>query len=349
MKRQIGIPTKWFTTGLATGILSIWLFGMGATGRELKTSSATDPVPTSRIANMEVDQASNCCGGSFVAADQLQPASDKPLKVICFGAHPDDCELRAAGMAAKWAAAGHRVKFVSLTNGDIGHWMMAGGPLAQRRLAEVRQCAKILGIETEVLDIHDGELLPTLETRKVITQLIRQWDADMVICHRPNDYHPDHRNVGLVVQDAAYMVTVPYFCPDTPPLRRNPVFLYFEDRFQKPNPFSADVVVSIDSVIDQKLATVDALRSQFYEGGCCSGVTQLPKTDKEKELREKQVRTAFTRRFASTADRFRKELVVWYGQEQASKTQFAEAFEVCEYGRRPNRQELERLFLIPAK
>src|SRR5688572_15332694 len=174
---------------------------------------------------------------------------DGKLRIICFGAHPDDCELRSAGVAAKWAALGHHVKFVSVTNGDIGHWNMAGGPLAQRRIAEVQRCAEILGIQAEVLDIHDGELLPTLENRKVITNLIREWKADIVMCHRPNDYHPDHRNVGLLVQDAAFMVTVPYFCPNVPYLTSNPVFLYFEDRFQKPNPFAADVVVSIDDVI----------------------------------------------------------------------------------------------------
>src|SRR5262249_26762567 len=80
---------------------------------------------------------------------QAQIPNDGKLRIICFGAHPDDCELRAAGVAAKWAALGHHVKFVSVTNGDIGHWSMAGGPLAQRRAAEVKKCAKILGIENE--------------------------------------------------------------------------------------------------------------------------------------------------------------------------------------------------------
>src|SRR5690242_16567681 len=156
-------------------------------------------------------------------------AADGKLRIIAFGAHPDDCELKVAGTAAKWAALGHHVKLVSLTNGDIGHWSMAGGPLAQRRTAEVQKCAKILGATSQVIDIHDGELLPTLENRKIVTKLIREWKADIVLCHRPNDYHPDHRNVGLLVQDAAYMVTVPFFCPDTPYLTRNPVFLYYDD------------------------------------------------------------------------------------------------------------------------
>jgi LmbE family N-acetylglucosaminyl deacetylase len=305
---------------------------------------------------------------SIVAGQRIQSPSDKPaaspmsprfhrptaavapadgkLRIIAFGAHPDDCELRLAGVGAKWAALGHHVKFVSVTNGDIGHWGLAGGPLAQRRTAEVQQCAKLLGIRSEVLDIHDGELLPTLENRKLITKLIREWQADIVLSHRPNDYHPDHRNVGVLVQDAAYMVTVPYFCPDVPYLEKNPVFLYYEDRFTKPTRFAADIVVAIDDVIGKKLAAVEALESQFYEGGCNGGPQLVPDpTNKEAvAARKKEVRTGFDRRFAATAKRFGLELAEWYGADAAQKIQYAEAFEICEYGRTPTKEEIRKLF-----
>jgi len=148
------------------------------------------------------------------------PADDGKLRIICFGAHPDDCELQAGGVAAMWSAKGHHVKLVSVTNGDIGHWREAGGPLAQRRTREAAAADKVLGAESLVLDIHDGELLPTLENRKLITKVIREWRADIVIAHRPWDYHPDHRYVGVLVQDAAFMVTVPFFCPDVPHLTK---------------------------------------------------------------------------------------------------------------------------------
>ncbi len=174
----------------------------------------------------------------------IVPPDDGKLRIICFGAHPDDCELQAGGAALLWAKQGHHVKFVSVTNGDIGHWREAGGPLARRRKAEVEQAARILGIATEVLDIHDGELLPTLDNRRTITKLIREWKADVVMSHRPNDYHPDHRYTGILVQDAAYMVAVPHFCPDVPALKANPVFLFYSDSFQKPNPFQPDIAVS---------------------------------------------------------------------------------------------------------
>lgn len=270
--------------------------------------------------------------------------SDRPLRIICFGAHPDDCEIQAGGTAAMWAAKGHKVKFVSVTNGDIGHWRDAGGPLAKRRKEEVEAAAKILGIEVEVFDIHDGELLPTLEYRKMVTKAIREWNADLVLGPRPNDYHPDHRYTGVLVQDAAYMVTVPFFCPDVPYLKHNPVFMYYPDHFQKPNPFIPDVVVATDSVIDKRLEALGAIVSQFYEGGANGSSDLLPtEPDKQKERRQ-QVRNGFARRYESQANRFRKQIEEWYGNERAAKVKYAEAFELCEYGQQPDKAGLAKLF-----
>ncbi|MCI0682832.1 MAG: PIG-L family deacetylase [Gemmataceae bacterium] len=272
------------------------------------------------------------------------PPRDGKLRIIAFGAHPDDCELKAGGVAAKWAAQGHHVKFVSVTNGDIGHWRMAGGPLALRRKAEVEQAARILGIHTQVLDIHDGELEPTLEHRRTITRLIRQWHADIVLAHRPNDYHPDHRYTGILVQDAAYMVTVPFFCPDVPYLQKNPAFFYYSDRFERPNPFKADVVVDIDDVIEKKLDALDTLESQFVEGGANGSAKLLPKDAAGREARLRQVRQAFAGRSLGTAQKYRQRLIELYGQERGSKVQHAEAFELTEYGSQPNAKETRRLF-----
>src|SRR5881628_2820808 len=236
------------------------------------------------------------------------PADDGKLRIICFGAHPDDCEIQAGGVAAMWAAKGHHVKLVSVTNGDIGHWREAGGPLAKRRKAEAEQADKILGVTCEVLDIHDGELLPTIENRRLITRLIREWKADIVMSPRPNDYHPDHRYTGVLVQDAAYMVAVPNFCPDVPYLKRNPVFLYYPDTFQKPNPFQPDVAVAIDSVIEKKLDALGVIISQFYEGGA-NGSADLLSSDPEKQKQGHQkVRDGFANRSESIANRFRAKL-----------------------------------------
>ena len=272
------------------------------------------------------------------------PPDDGKLRIICFGAHPDDCELQASGTGALWAAKGHHVLFVSVSNGDIGHWREAGGPLAVRRKIEVDAAHKLLGIHGEILDIHDGEVLPTLENRRMITRLIREWKADVVLSHRPNDYHPDHRYTGVLVQDAAYMVTVPFFCPDVPYLKRNPAFFYYPDRFQKPNPFQPDVMVSIDSVMEKKLNALAIMESQFYEGGA-NGSPELMPTDPEKQKqRKQQVRDGFAQRNQSIANRFRAKLEDWYPAAETQKVKYAEAFELCEYGAQPSKTELKRLF-----
>ncbi len=280
-----------------------------------------------------------------LAIISVSSAADAPLRIIAFGAHPDDAEFQIGGTAIKWAKAGHKVKLVSVTNGDIGHWDIAGGPLAIRRTAEVKEAAKRMGIEVEVLDIHDGELEPTLENRKKITRLIRSWNADIVFAHRPWDYHPDHRYVGVLVQDAAFMVAVPFICPDTPPLKKNPAFFYFPDRFKKPYEFQPDIAISIDDVFEDKVNAVDALASQVYEGGALgSKQTLLQRRVNDPKKRKEILRASWSARQGGIANRFRDELVKWYGKEKGGAVKHAEAFELCEYGRQPSEADLKKLF-----
>jgi LmbE family N-acetylglucosaminyl deacetylase len=280
-------------------------------------------------------------------APMTPDVNDGKLRIIVFGAHPDDAELKAGGAAIKWAQLGHHVKLVSVTNGDIGHWRMKRDELAKRRLAEVRAADKILGAETEVFPIHDGELLPTLENRERITRAIRRWRADVVIAHRPWDYHPDHRYVGVLMQDAAYMVTVPFFCPDTPPLKKNPVFLYSSDSFQKPYPFRPDVIVALDDVHDQKLDAIHELESQLYEGGANGSAESTAKAPPASDVPARKAwlhKHFWGTRDAATAERFRDALAKRYGEDKGKSVKFAEAFEVCEYGTQPGPAELKRLF-----
>ena len=278
------------------------------------------------------------------AAAPPQAAADGKLRIIIFGAHPDDPEYRGAGVAMKWAKMGHHVKLVSATNGDIGHWQMAGGPLAQRRIKEVMEVGRRLGASTEVLDIHDGEIMPTLENRRMITRLIRQWNADVVITNRPNDYHPDHRYTSILVQDSAFMVTVPFFCPDVPALGKNPVFLYTSDRFQRPNPFRADVAVAIDDVMDPTLDALLVMESQIHEGGANGNAGLFPQDESGRQRRRAEVRKNLAGRYSGYADSYRDTLVKFYGEERGRKIRFAQAFEICEYGRQPSAAEIKQLF-----
>jgi LmbE family N-acetylglucosaminyl deacetylase len=267
-------------------------------------------------------------------------AQGDKLHVIAFGAHPDDCDIRAAGTAALFAKMGHAVKFISVTNGDVGHHEIHGEALAKRRLGEAKESARRLGIEYDVLDNHDGQLLPTLDVRYQIIRKIREWNADIVLAPRPNDYHPDHRYTGVLVQDAAYMVVVPALVPEVPALRKNPVFLYYEDRFQRPNPFRPDIAVDLDDVIDRKIDALDSHVSQFYEWlpWVDGKLAEVPKDPAERKAWLKRTRTG------PINPATRASLVKWYGAEKGHAAMYYEAFEICEYGAQPDEARIRQLF-----
>ena len=277
----------------------------------------------------------------LILATTLTQAQDRKLRIIAIGAHPDDCDIKFAGTAFKMAQAGHAVKFLSVTNGDAGHHEMGGGMLAKRRYLETQESARRAGIgEYEVLDNHDGELTPTVEVRRQIIRSIRRWKADIVIAPRPNDYHPDHRYTGVLAQDAAYMVVVPNVTPDVPPLENNPVFLYYQDNFQKPAPFRPDIVVALDDVWDRKVNALDAHVSQFYEWlhWVDHRLNEVPKDPAERK------RWLSGMRVQKLSDAARATLVRRYGAQRAADVKYTESFELCEYGRQPSIEELDKIF-----
>lgn len=274
----------------------------------------------------------------FFLASAAFPQDEK-INVIVFGAHPDDCDNDVGGTAILFAQLGHKVKFVSLTNGDAGHYAMGGGELAKIRIAEAMEAGKRFGVEYEVLDNHDGELMPTLANRLKVIREIRKWEADIVISPRPNDYHPDHRYTGILVQDAAYMVIVPNVAPEVPPLKKNPVFLYSEDGFQKPSPFEPDIAVIIDKVFEQKIYSMSAHESQFFDWlPWTSG--NLDKVPKDEKARLEFL--ANWRTFTPNETTI-KSLRKWYG-DKAITAKHAEGFEICEYGKQPSDEEIKKLF-----
>jgi LmbE family N-acetylglucosaminyl deacetylase len=261
------------------------------------------------------------------------------IRVIMIGAHPDDCEDEGGGTAVLFSQMGYAVKFVSVTNGDAGHPVLKGAKLAKRRLAEAQEAGRRLGVTYEVLNYHDGLLMPTLEARLEIIKKVREWNADIVIAPRPNDYHPDHRYTAILVQDAAYMVTVPNILPSVAALKNNPLFVYFHDFFQKPNPFHTDIAIDITGVFDVKISALEAHESQMYEWlPWISHRTDMPKdkAGRTKWLagREAEEITPVTRAV----------LEKWYGKDKAAKAVYAEEFEICEYGAQPTDEEIRRLF-----
>lgn len=269
--------------------------------------------------------------------------SENQVRLLVIGAHPDDCDIKAGGVAAKYSQQGHIVKFISVTNGDAGHHDMGGAPLALRRNTEAQDAAKIIGIQYELLDNHDGELIPSLENRYQIIRSIREFNPDIIMTHRPNDYHPDHRYTSMLVQDAAYMVTVPNVCAFTAHMEKNPVIMYLSDGFMKPCPFTPDVVVGIDTVLDKKIDMLHCHVSQFYEWlPFNSGTLNL--VPENMEDRREWLSERLIKRFKINAEKYREILIALYGNEEGEKIQFAEAFESCEYGSPLTSDNLQTLF-----
>ena len=267
-------------------------------------------------------------------------SQNTPLKILMIGAHPDDCDIKGGGTAALFVEMGHHVKFISVTNGDAGHMEQGGGVLAKRRTEEAKEAGRRLGIIYEVLDHHDGELLATLPIRLEIIRKIREWNADVVISHRSNDYHPDHRYTAILVQDAAYMVGVPNIAPDTPALSKNPVFLYFQDNFQKPHPFRSDIAIDITSMIDKKIYAMDAHQSQFYEW-----LPWIGKYESEvPQSADERIEWLKSKRTGQVPEKAKNSLEKWYGPQKAGQVKYVELFEICEYGSQPTEAEIRRLF-----
>lgn len=264
-------------------------------------------------------------------------------RIVVIGAHPDDADIKAGGTAARWCALGHVVKLVSLTNGDAGHQTLRGPELARRRRAEARAAAAVIGATYDVLDHPDGQLDDRLEYRHEVIRLLRAFRPDLVIAHRPTDYHPDHRFAGLLVQDASYLVTVPAVCPDAPHLDRSPVILYFSDAFTKPCRFEPHVVVDVGDQFDQLVAMLHCHASQFYEW-LPYNAGHLDQVPEGEEARRAWLAERMRRRIAPLADRYRDRVVQTYGPEHGGQVRYLEAFEVSEYGAPLDAAARQRLF-----
>jgi LmbE family N-acetylglucosaminyl deacetylase len=269
--------------------------------------------------------------------------SDGRLRILGIGAHPDDCEVKIGGTAAMWAAAGHTVCFVSATNGETGHHVQGGAQLAQRRVEEAKAAADVLGVQSRVLPVPNGQLEPTLIYRRMFIRLIREFRPDLVLTHRPNDYHPDHRYTSQLVQDSAYVVMVPNTAAETPALRYNPVMAYFCDGFRKPLPFEPSVVIAIDSAMDRKFDALHCHTSQMYEWiPWTQG--RLDEVPAGQAQRRAWLFAQRAGRDQAVADRFRQQLIARYGPQRGSAIRYAEAFEGCEYGAPLDEAQIERLF-----
>lgn len=265
------------------------------------------------------------------------------LRLLILGAHPDDAEFHAGALATIYRRRGHDVKMVSLTNGEAGHHVSSGAPLAARRKAEAEAAAAVIGATAEVWSNRDGRLEPTLEVRWQVVRAIREFRPDLVLTHRPNDYHPDHRAVGQAVQDACYLVTVPAIVPEVPILRSDPVVGYLPDRFTKPTPLAADVVVDAGQYVETVVDMLACHVSQVFEWLPFNrrASDQVPA---EPAARREWLRDWYLERLRPQADRYREQLVARYGRQRGESIEYAEAFEISEYAAPLDDEARRRLF-----
>ena len=257
--------------------------------------------------------------------------STTPLRLLIIGAHPDDAEARCGGLMSIYRKAGHTVKWISVTNGDAGHHLISGPELVEIRNKESANATSVIGADYEIWNAHDGQLEPTLEMRWQIIRAIRSFKPDLVITHRSCDYHPDHRAVAQLVQDASFSVTVPSIVPDTPALSKDPVVAYMADTFTRPTPLRADICMDVDEYRDSIVKMFSCHVSQAYEWLPFNrGVADtVPENDEEREAW--LLESFLPILYGKVADTYRKELINQYGEERGKNVDFAEVYEISEY------------------
>ena len=271
--------------------------------------------------------------------------SGKVKRFLIIGAHPDDADIRFGGSAIKLVRAGHVVKFVSMCNGDCGHFGMTREALRDRRYLETQASKAVSGIaEYQVFkEHHDCELEASVENRMKVIRLIRNFDPDVVLSHRLCDYHADHRATAQLVQDAAYLTQVPMFCPDAPVPKVNPVFGCVFDAFTDPRPFRPDAAMICDDVMEEKCRMLDCHVSQVYEWLSYERTGEPMEPEKMSGEEKKAYLVAnWGKRYEDAANAARQVLTATWG-EAGEKARFAETFELSPYGRKVSVEEFRDL------
>jgi len=269
--------------------------------------------------------------------------NETPRKLLILGAHPDDAEYHAGGLAARYRRLGHTVKMVSLTDGASGHFRRPVDEMIRLRRAEAAAAGRVIGAAYDVWDARDGELMPTLELRRRVIRAIRLFDPDLVLTHRTNDYHPDHRAVGQLVHDATYLVTVPNILPEVPALTRDPVIAYMADLFTTPCPLVPDVVYDVSDQIDAIVAMLACHATQVFEWlPYQEGI--LDQVPEDGEARLVWVRAWYAKHVRPRAERFRQDLIAAYGPDRGSRIELCEVYQLSEHAAAADLAERERLF-----
>jgi len=267
----------------------------------------------------------------------------EPVRLLILGAHPDDAEYHAGGLASLHCRRGSTVRIVSVTDGSAGHHELSGAELAAVRREEAAAAGAVIGAEYHVWEFPDGRLQATLELRERMIREIRTFEPDLVLTHRTCDYHPDHRAVGQAVQDASYMVTVPPIAPDVPALERDPVVAYLPDLFTRPAPLAADVVLDVTDQVDTIVSMLACHRSQVFQWlPFNQGI--LDQVPDDETARIAWLRNWLKVQIGDRAERYRDPLAAELGPRRAAAVEFCEVYEISQYAAPLTAELRPRLF-----
>jgi LmbE family N-acetylglucosaminyl deacetylase len=213
-----------------------------------------------------------------------------PESAMLIVAHPDDAEFTVAGTVAAWTEAGCRVTFVVCTDGNTGSHEPGMTPerLAEIRRAEQRAACAMLGVgEVVFLGYDDGQLQPTLELRRDLVRVIRQYKPEVLISWDPtplfisDEYinHPDHRAAAQAALDAtAPASAMPLLWPEAgAPHRVRQVYISGHEK--------ANLWVDITGTIERKIAALKQHASQMGDWDPTEMIKEwAAETGKEKGL-----------------------------------------------------------------
>ena len=268
--------------------------------------------------------------------------SERKLRVLSIGAHPDDADTSAGGLLAKLRDKGWEIRLLSVTDGSAGTYRkeLGGQPLNLIRRAEAAASGRLLGGGYDEMANPDGRLEVTLDIREEMIRYIRRFSPDLILTNRPNDYHADHRNTAQLVQDASFLLTVPCICADTPYMEHMPVVLYWHDSFKKPYPCQPDVIVPIDDTLEELVQMACCHESQYFDWMYWPDHTE--RIDWSKEQKVAHLRDRFDRLFADHRRQYDSQVRAKFGAE-ADSIGHVEVYEISEYGEEPSQAFMDML------
>ncbi|MEO8772016.1 MAG: bacillithiol biosynthesis deacetylase BshB1 [Ferruginibacter sp.] len=197
------------------------------------------------------------------------------IDVLAFGVHPDDVELSCSGVLMVEKNNGKTTGIIDLTEGELGT-----RGTAETRKQEAADSARILGVDIrENLKLADGFFKNDKESQLKVIEAIRKYKPEIVICNAPEDRHPDHGRSAALVSDAAFLsglkkIETTQNGISQEAWRPKYVLHFIQDRYLKP-----DFIVDISDVIERKVASIQAFKTQFHNPGLNEPQTYISTPD----------------------------------------------------------------------